>query len=299
MGADSIRGDTVTVCYEDTGSFRKWMFASHSFTTDSSWGWAYITVVPCPPVAAIEADRQAVCTGECVRFSDPLLHVADTWEWHFPGGVPEHFTGREPPPVCYNDTGRFDATLTVTSRWGSTSEHKAGFIHVAQAPVPRVVDSVFRISEGETALLPAPALGEHYRWEPLAEVLQNDDTALHVMPGESRVYTCTVSNANGCAVGKTYEVRVQSGLLVPKAFSPNRDGRNDVFRILNENITVTSFSIWNRWGELVFRSGTGLGWDGTYKGGEADMGVYVWQAEYTVAATGARRTATGSVALVR
>ena len=55
---------------------------------------------------------------------------------------------------------------------------------------------------------------------------------------------------------------------VPTAFTPNGDGRNDVFRPVVYGIAVEyNFIVYNRWGQKVFISNTpGEGWDGTISG---------------------------------
>ncbi|WP_181358341.1 gliding motility-associated C-terminal domain-containing protein [Taibaiella chishuiensis] len=65
-------------------------------------------------------------------------------------------------------------------------------------------------------------------------------------------------------------------LLIPNAFTPNGDGRNDIFQISNfSNEKLIDFRIFNRWGTILFRSTDPKnGWDGTYKGQEQPMGVY-------------------------
>jgi len=74
-------------------------------------------------------------------------------------------------------------------------------------------------------------------------------------------------------------------MFVPSAFSPNKDGRNDVFiprSILIFNNTgnpILDFNmiIYNRWGEKVFESNDAkIGWDGTYKGEQCQEGTYVY-----------------------
>lgn len=299
VGNDSILGDTVTVCYNDTGTFWKWVFGSSTFSMDSSFGGSTVTVLPCPPNADLAADRTDICAGECVQYSDPLEHVADTWEWHFPGGVPDRHTGREPPPVCYPDTGLYDASVTVTSKWGATTKHYPAHIRVKAAPEPVAVDTLLRTGEGEPVTLNAPARGDSYAWEPHTGITVYTDTAITVVPPASTAYTATVANTNGCSVLRRYEVRVQQGLLVPTAFSPNGDGLNDRLRVLNGNVDVTEMAVWNRWGEPVYRAAGNHGWDGTFKGEPADNGVYVWHVAYTVRATGRKATATGTVTLVR
>lgn len=66
------------------------------------------------------------------------------------------------------------------------------------------------------------------------------------------------------------------GLLIPNAFSPNNDGQNDVFEILNfSNQTLLEFKIFNRWGTVVFKTeNPKKGWDGTYKNVPQPMGIY-------------------------
>jgi len=51
-----------------------------------------------------------------------------------------------------------------------------------------------------------------------------------------------------------------------------------VFHIpLGVALTLKEFSIYNRWGALVFTtSDISRGWDGIYRGKKADAGVYVY-----------------------
>lgn len=70
---------------------------------------------------------------------------------------------------------------------------------------------------------------------------------------------------------------------LPTAFSPNGDNNNDVFRPVGSALYTRDFdmSIWNRWGQEVFRStDPGLGWDGTMKGQQVQTGVYAYIVTY-------------------
>ena len=75
-------------------------------------------------------------------------------------------------------------------------------------------------------------------------------------------------------------------IFVPNAFTPNKDGKNEVFipraiLIFNQTgnpILDYKFEIFNRWGEQVFESNDlNLGWDGTYKGEPCQDGHYVYK----------------------
>jgi gliding motility-associated-like protein len=67
----------------------------------------------------------------------------------------------------------------------------------------------------------------------------------------------------------------------PSAFTPNGDGRNDVFRLVGQyrNINLNLY-IYNRWGELVFSSDNmDTPWDGSSGGIPCPLETYVWIAK--------------------
>ena len=67
---------------------------------------------------------------------------------------------------------------------------------------------------------------------------------------------------------------------IPNAFTPNGDGFNDVFRpLLYEDALeeITTFDIYNRWGQKVFEGGgKEIEWDATFKGENVPSGVYIY-----------------------
>ncbi len=78
----------------------------------------------------------------------------------------------------------------------------------------------------------------------------------------------------------------EAKIFVPNAFTPNKDGKNEVFipraiLIFNQTgnpILDYKFEIYNRWGEQIFESNDlNLGWDGTYKGELCQEGHYVYK----------------------
>jgi gliding motility-associated-like protein len=70
---------------------------------------------------------------------------------------------------------------------------------------------------------------------------------------------------------------VSEDLFVPNAFSPNADGNNDTLKVLGKGIAEIEFAIYNRWGELIFKTHDAKqGWDGTYKGEKSEPAVYAW-----------------------
>ena len=106
----------------------------------------------------------------------------------------------------------------------------------------------------------------------------------HIVAGLSPVQTVGFSvMAQGVPVCKTSAAATVSAktlatnVYIPSAFTPNGDGKNDVFKIYSTLISAMDMKIFNQWGELVFStSNPGDGWNGTYKGKMQPVGVYMY-----------------------
>lgn len=72
-------------------------------------------------------------------------------------------------------------------------------------------------------------------------------------------------------------------ILFPNAFSPNGDGKNDVFLpAFTESCPISSFKmqVYNQWGTMIFVSyKPDQGWDGYYNGQPADLDTYMYRVE--------------------
>jgi gliding motility-associated-like protein len=108
----------------------------------------------------------------------------------------------------------------------------------------------------------------------------------------------------------TFHVKYENckiDIFAPNAFSPNGDNNNDVFKpYINQsrNVVITSyeFSMFDRWGNLVFMTkDLQEGWDGTVQSQAAAMGVYVWRivAKIEVDGTEVERVFAGDVSLLK
>ncbi|THH36434.1 choice-of-anchor L domain-containing protein [Neolewinella litorea] len=139
-------------------------------------------------------------------------------------------------------------------------------------------------------LVPANQIAT-YSWQP-AELF---DCATCPNPTVTTPYSqrvkLTVRDIFGCvdSVATNIAVDDSSPLYVPNAFSPDGDGTNDYMAVFASSDLVTeivSFTIYTRWGELVFSdmefppNSARRGWDGQFRNRPASSGTYVWVAEY-------------------
>jgi gliding motility-associated-like protein len=91
------------------------------------------------------------------------------------------------------------------------------------------------------------------------------DNSNYTAPGTYSV-TLMITNSDGCqaSVTKTLEVSDQA-LLIPDIFTPNGDGKNDLFEIRGiERYPNNELQVFNRWGNLVYSMKSyNNSWDGT------------------------------------
>jgi|GEM_PF-6798641 len=88
-------------------------------------------------------------------------------------------------------------------------------------------------------------------------------------------------------------------LYIPNAFTPNNDGKNDFFEVKGGFLAEYKISIFNRWGTLIYQSGSLYSpWDGKYNGETAPEGVYVFLIE-VIDGEGKDFRRSGSVMLLR
>jgi gliding motility-associated-like protein len=93
-------------------------------------------------------------------------------------------------------------------------------------------------------------------------------------------YTAQVVDRNGCKGTDSIQVQFNRciAIQIPDAFSPNNDGKNDVFKpLIGAPITNYRMQIWNRWGQLVFETrDISKGWDGKYLSELQQNGAYIY-----------------------
>jgi len=71
-------------------------------------------------------------------------------------------------------------------------------------------------------------------------------------------------------------------ILIPSAFTPNNDGKNDLFKpVVFGTPEKYEFAIYNRWGQLIFYTqNIKQAWDGTFRGKRQNADIFVWTCSY-------------------
>jgi gliding motility-associated-like protein len=129
------------------------------------------------------------------------------------------------------------------------------------------------------------SIGKSYAWKPTTQLSRYTTQYTEFFAtGNDVDYLIDITDKHTCITTDSILMQVlkKPGYYLPTAFTPNGDGLNDNVRpYLVGMKSLKSFSVFNRWGSLVFMSKReGEAWDGKYKGEDLDTGVYVWMLEF-------------------
>lgn len=189
-----------------------------------------------------------------------------------------------------NATGLFDNLAAGNYMLTVTDRQCAATINIAIAePTPLTVENeqtrnvtCNSASDGQIILTPAGGTAP-YTYSVQSGSAQQDSIIRKLDAG---TYQYIVTDSHNCSVsGEAVIIREsrECAVFVPTAFSPNGDGKNDVFRVrLQDNISDYRLAVYGRWGQLVYESrDAGASWNGRYKEAALPAGTYVWTMTYT------------------
>lgn len=230
------------------------------------------------PTASFSIDDPSTCKDMPVLFSGTGSADITSWSWNFGNG-----TGTNIPPFSrpYNSTGTFTVTLNVENAGGCKVAVAAQQITVAPKPDINAGPDIY-LRPGETRQIAATitnAPAYNFLWSPstalnAANILSPVTSAVNPTLYKIRA----TDKLNGCEAIDSVWVKIATTIYVPNAFTPNNDGKHDVWRIpaldAYPNAVV---QIFNRYGQKIYESkGYSRPWDGTFKGSTQPIGSYIY-----------------------
>ncbi len=114
-----------------------------------------------------------------------------------------------------------------------------------------------------------------------------------------RVEHCDISFSESIDI--TLET-CECDFYIPNSFSPDGNGINDHFEVFNkcEVLTNFEFSVFNRWGALIYQSSNQYDhWDGQFKGKKVNPGVYTYLLQYESVFSAKEVIESGTVSVIR
>lgn len=115
------------------------------------------------------------------------------------------------------------------------------------------------------------------------------------------IYEAVAITEHGCTDTASIAIQeiCEGKVFAPTAFTPNGDGKNDLFGVQTMFVDQMQLEIFNRNGKSVFQSNqTNPSWDGKIKGSLAQQGIYSWKMRYRTE-QGEVKQELGVVSLIR
>jgi gliding motility-associated-like protein len=203
----------------------------------------------------------------------------------------------------YAPVGDYKYVITATTPWALCQSKDSFMIHVVPPfQFSSVTPEDTLIKRGDSVQLHARGDANFWLWSPvtyLNDPTLEDPTA---RPLKSTLYTLVGWDKYGCKDTAYVNINVeyQSTVIMPNAFSPNGDGRNDVFKIEGlKDEKLISFKIFNRLGQLIFDAKSiDKGWNGTINGKPAPMDTYFYDVKLAMP-DGTHKDIKGDLTLIR
>jgi gliding motility-associated-like protein len=231
------------------------------------------------PVAAFSLPSYNLCQGGEVVFSDESTAPGSTiqsWWWNFGDGST---STQSKPSKTYNDDGVYNVSQAVKNREGCISDTARRQLKVFMQPVIDAGPS-FVVKENTEVTFQSTSNSPSFtfRWSPATGLNNPNILQPALMATADALFTLTATGENNCTAFDTLTVKIQRGIYIPNAFTPNQDGLNDAWKIKYiELYPEATVDVYDRYGGVIFNTtGTGRPWDGNIKGKQAPIGTYYY-----------------------
>jgi gliding motility-associated-like protein len=288
--------------FTQNGLFLNQSAGSHTVIVMDAKGCSYDTVLVLTEPDLISADVK-IDGVFCSDQSDAKIKITGK-------GGRSNYTYYLKPGLFVNKTGSFEGLSPGTYTLTITDSARCQFdtIIVVELPTNPLLTTFTHGDIGcygtgnegwAQVYVTGGATPYSYMWN--TSPVQTDDKATELRFGWHGVL---VTDANGCS--KKDSVYIDPGpccdeVFIPNAFSPNNDGKNDIWHIVTATgIELQQLAIYDRWGNRVW-SATDIfqGWDGTYKGKEEDMNTFYYIFRYRCLNDGQDYLKKGDLILIR
>ncbi len=230
------------------------------------------------PAPVITANAKNGCVNIPVSFHGEQTDNATVitgWHWNLANGEKSLL---QDPIATYGAPGYYNVEATATGANGCVSNTATISLFINQAIADAGNDTV--ILRNQPFQLNASG-GVRYNWAPANGINDTANSNPIVLLDDDASYILSVTTAEGCKDDDVIHLKIFRGsdIKVPSAFTPNHDGLNEILRPIYKGIKrLEHFSIYNRWGQLIFFSNNlSGGWDGRWNGSEQATGVYIWR----------------------
>jgi gliding motility-associated-like protein len=210
-----------------------------------------------------------------IDFTDTITSV----EWDFGNG--QTGTGKNKQTVVYDSAGTYSVSILLN---GNTTISRPGYIKIHATPRAAFFWSDSLELGSFTVVFVSPpqevdSVRYSYQWQFEDGGSGDTRSLIHRFQsaGDYRA-SLRVRHPFGCQAQRSDLVSVQDNLDCPNVFTPNEDGKNDLFIVNSNGVTVYNLQVFSRNGVLVYKAEAPiLMWDGrNLSGQELLPGTYYY-----------------------
>ena len=144
--------------------------------------------------------------------------------------------------------------------------------------------------------------GDYYNWtlqDTAAQISQIVNPVFTVANAGSYNVWLVADNASGCqdSVLKTIYIGANDDWFIPNTFTPNNDGKNDLFRVRGRGVLTKEIKIYDQWGGLIYLSDVNPVWDGTVHGETVPNGTYMYHV--VISKDDQEQVVTGAITVIK
>lgn len=248
------------------------------------------------PIAGFWTDTNVVCTDLPITFNDTSKFDVNinSWEYHFSDvdvTIPQQGNVNDQFEYTFLEPGWFEVAQYVSNQYGCKDSMKMA-IEVRPHPIADFYPDSVALQLPDTTMqfwnTSSFFVGDSSWWDfGNGYTVDNELNAVGVFQ-DSGLWNVhlTVMNELGCWDTITIPFRVweQETFFIQTAFTPNGDGKNDVFEIKQKGIIEWHLQIYDRWGKLVWETNdVNEFWDGSHResGVQVQEGAYAYQIDLT------------------
>ena len=246
-----------------------------------------ITIIEAPDAHFTMQDD--ACIGEEVKLSpDPDMFGQAEYQWNYGGAEVVSGSGADYHILKWTSPGLKVVTLVLKGEF-CPSKPFSDTIKIHENPIAKIENEIhYNICSGDTVSLSAYYNTNYkYEWGPDIAFRSggiNEGPVVGARIDKPMFVYLTVYDEYGCSNMDSTFVHSQpcSNVWLPTAFTPNADGRKDVYRLVGDgHILLQTFSIRNRFGQVVFETANQYeSWDGKFNGQMCDVGTYFYFVRY-------------------
>lgn len=250
-----------------------------------------VEVLPLPEVA-FDAAAEICANQELEIVVNEILQNAVAFSWAY-DTVATTIVSIDSNKIIlkWEQPGTQVVSLYTVSDSGCVSQTITDTITVRDYPKPQIlplpVDNNIICTKAEINVGVTPLTnGQYmYKWTPAEYFITNNTSSVVASIPSAGYIKVSATDMAGCTGTDSVHVGVKlcCEAVVPNAFSPNGDGRNDKFGIVSPgNYKISAFKVVNRYGQVVFSTTNQQDrWDGTMSGTPQSTGTYYYYIKYS------------------